>query len=62
MLDIVRDLELHRASRMTDRHCRPLWAWNDDHVTDRRWLDRPRLTVGRQTLNECRARRSGPAN
>jgi len=58
----VRDLELHLASRMTDRHCRPLWAWNGDHVSGRRglrWLDRPRLTVGRQTLNECRAERTG---
>ena len=35
----VRDLELHLASRMTDRRCRPLWAWNDDHVTGRRWLE-----------------------
>jgi len=58
-IHIVRDLELHLASRMTDRRCRPLWAWNDDHVTGRRWLDGPRLTVGRQTLNECCAGRTG---
>ena len=51
----VRDLELHLASRMTDRRYRPLWPWNEDHVTGRRWLDRPRLTVGRQTLGGCRA-------
>ena len=55
----VRDLELHLASRMTDRRCRPLWPWNEDHVTGRRWLDRPRLTVGRQTLSGCRAARTG---
>jgi len=55
---IVRDLELHLASRMTDRRCRPLWPWNDDHVTGRRWLDRPRLTVARQRLSGCRAART----
>jgi len=43
---IVRDHELHLASRMTDRRCRPLWAWNGDQVTGRRWLDGTRLTVG----------------
>jgi len=53
------NVELHLASRITDRRCRPLWAWNDDHVTERRWLDGHKLTVGRQTLNECRAGRTG---
>jgi len=52
-------IELHLASRMTDSRCRPQWPWNDDHVTGRRWMDRPRLTVGRQTLNGCRAARTG---